>query len=1140
MKSKNFKTLLLGVFVLFAFHSFGQLQVSGTVKDNTGELLPGVSIQIKGTTQGGITDMEGRYSLSVSDDQAVLVFSFVGMETQEVNVNGRSVIDIEMNPATIGVSEVVVTALGISREKKSLGYSVAEVEGENLQRVAQENVLNALSGKVAGVTINSTGGPGSSVSMVIRGASSLTSDNQPLFVVDGIPMNNTLNNVQEIGRENKPDFGNAISDINPEDIESISVLKGPSAAALYGSRAGNGVVLITTKSGKKAKGLGVNITSNTVIESPYKYIETHNLFANGRRPFTQDDRPNNGLPYYDVPVADSYWVGPELDKGMMAYQWPYFDENGELQARPLVSHPDNHKEFFNTGITSTNGFSLTDAKERLNYRFSYSNMQHRGIIPNSDLNKNSISLNSSLKIVENLTLGSSLNFSSSGADNRPSTSNRGANPLQALFDLNSHIDINDLKDYWEPGQEGIMQRAPYNLEVNPDGTFGRGDFTNNPYFLAHEVNNSFRRDRVFGNASLDWQVTREVFLRARYTHDQFHEKREVKIAPSYSRDAKGVYGLSNMYRREQNGDFLLGYKKNFEDFSLSASVGGNYMYQFAENNLAQTKNNGSGLIVPGIYTLTNISPDNLVYNSGWSQKGIYSLYALASFGYKDAVYLDLTARNDWSSTLPVENRSYFYPSASLSVLLNNIFEMGEKVSLAKLRGGWAMVGNDTDPYKLMNVMGNQGAWGNQTRLSTSGTLLLPDLKPEIQTSWEIGVDLALFNNRLRMDGTYYQAENENQILSIGLPPSSGYSEKQINAGLISSKGVEFSVGLTPISSSDWNWDVNFVFSRNRTKVEELAEGFDYIVLWTDAKGGAVTRVGDEIGQIVDDVIVRVEDPNSDYYGWPIIDEEGWDDADNWENHMEKGDNTAVIGNFNPNFMMGMQTSVSYKRWTLSASFDWRNGGNFISQTYRYGESDMHTQRWIDRTLKLNDMSGTEMAQYLKNNADKYLSPDGEFFVVVGGPTKETGGLQHSEDGITLNDGVFMPGVEGYYDDNGNFVAVRENLGDDGTPTIRFQDFYGWSYSRTALFDADFLKLREISLSYKLPPLKLIGINDATVSLYSRDIILWTKAGIGIDPEKAFQAEGGVQGSGTQFKQGIERYNVAPWTIPVGIKLNVNF
>ena len=1140
MENKILKVLLLGMFVLFTAYAQAQMQVSGTVKDNTGELLPGVSIQIKGTTQGVVTDIDGRYSLRVPDSQSVLAFSFVGMETQEVIVNGRSVIDVTMNPTSIGMDEVVVTALGISREKKSLGYSVAEVDGENLQRVAQENVLNALSGKVAGVAINSTGGPGSSVSMVIRGASSLTSDNQPLFVIDGIPMNNTLNNVQEIGRENKPDFGNAISDINPEDIESISVLKGPSAAALYGSRAGNGVVLITTKSGKKSKGLGVNITSNTVFESPYKYIGTHNLLANGRRPFTQDDRPNNGLPYYDVPVADSYWVGPELDKGMMAYQWPYFNDSGELEARPLVSHPDNYKEFFNTGITSTNGFSITDAKERLNYRLSYSNMQHKGTIPNSDLHKNSISLNSSLKIVDNLTLGSNLNFSSSGADNRPSTSNRGANPLQALFDLNPHIDIDDLKDYWEPGQEGIMQRAPYNLKVNPDGTFGRGDYTNNPYFLAHEVNNSFRRDRVYGNARLDWQITPEVSLTTRYTHDQFHEKREVKIAPSYSRDAAGVYGLSNLYRREQNADFLLGYDKSFEDFSVSTSVGGNYMYQYAENNLAQTKNRGSGLIVPGIYNLTNIAQDNLLYNSGWSQKGIYSLYALASFGYKDAAYLDLTARNDWSSTLPVENRSYFYPSASLSLLLNNMFEMGDDVSLAKLRGGWAMVGNDTDPYKLMNVMGNQGSWGNQTRLSTSGTLLLPDLKPEIQTSWEIGADLAFFNNRLRMDGTYYQAENENQILNIGLPPSSGYSGKQINAGLISSKGLEFSLGLTPVSRSDWNWDVNFVFSRNRTKVEELAEGFDYVVLWTDAKGGAVTRVGDEIGQIVDDVIIRVDDPNSDYYGWPIIDEEGWDDSDNWENHMEKGDNTAVIGNFNPNFMMGMQTSLSYKKWTLSASFDWRNGGNFISQTYRYGESDMHTQRWIDRTLKLSNMSGEEMAQYLRDHADQYLSPDGEFFVVVGGPTKETGGLPHTEDGITLNDGVFMPGVELVYDDDGNFLEYKEHLGQPGTPTIRFQDFYGWSYSRTALFDADFVKLREISLSYQLPPLTSIGINDATVSLYSRDIILWTKAGIGVDPERAFQAEGGVQGSGSQFKQGIERYNVAPWSIPVGIKLNINF
>ena len=1140
MKKAILQTFFLGMFFLFAVSSFAQVNVSGTVKSDEGELLPGVSIVVKGTNTGVVTDIEGGYFINVPDGQSVLVFSFVGMQTQEVQVNGRSVVDVTLATSTIGVDEVVVTALGISREKKSLGYSVSEVEGEDIQRVAQENVLNSLAGKVSGVQISSTGGAGSSVSMVIRGASSLTSDNQPLFVVDGVPMNNTLNNITEIGRDNKPDYGNAISDISPENIESISVLKGPSAAALYGSRAGNGVVLITTKSGKKSKGLGVTITSNTVIEKPYKYLETQNLFANGQRPYTQDDRPNNGLPYYIVPVGDSYWVGPEMDKGMMVYQWPYFNENGEVEATELVSYPDNYKDFFETGITTTNGFSVTNANEKGNYRLSYDNMLNNGLIPNSDLHKNSVSLNSSYKIVDDLTFSSSFNFISSGADNRPSTGNRGTNPLQALYDINPHIDINDLKRYWEPGLEGIQQRAPYTLDLRPDGTYDKIDMINNPYFLANEVNNSFRRDRVFGNLRLDWQIIPDLSVMARYTHDQFHEKRETKIAPSYTGDANGVYGLVNMYRREQNVDFLFTYNKDIADFSVKLSAGGNYMYQFGENSSAQTKNRGSGLITPGIYTLSNIAPDNIEYSSASSEKAIYSVYSLLSLGYNDAIYLDVTARNDWSSTLPEENRSYFYPSASLSMLLNNMFDMGDKVSLAKLRGGWAKVGNDTDPYKLMAVMGNVGAWGNEIRLSTSGTLLLPDLKPEIQNSWEIGADLSFFNSRLRMDGTYYESENKNQILSIGLPPSSGYTGKQINAGLISSKGIELSLGGTPVQTRDLRWDVNFVFSRNRTRVEELADGFDYIKLWTDAKGGAVTRVGDEIGQIVDDVLLRVEDPDSDYYGWPIVDENGWDDAAEWENYMEPGDNTAVIGNFNPDFTLGMQTSLSYKKWTLNASFDWRVGGQFVSQTFRYSESDLHTERWLDRTLKLNGMSGAEMAQYLRDHADEYLSPDGEFFVVVGGPTAEYGGLPHTEDGITLNDGVFMPGVEGYYDDSGNFIMVKEHLGDTGTPTIRYQDFYGWNYTRNATFDADFIKLREISIAYQLPPIKSLGISNASISLYSRNIILWTKAGIGIDPETAFQAESSTQGGGIQFKQGIERYNVNPWTIPVGIKLNVSF
>jgi len=451
MKKKVLQMLLLGVFVTFSSTIYAQIKVSGVVSGSSGELLPGATVVVKGTSNGTVTGSDGKYNITVPSDQSILVFSFIGMENQEITVNGRTVLDVTMTLSNIALQEVVVTALGISREKKSLGYSVAEVKGEVLQKVAQENVLNSLAGKVAGVNISSTGGAGSSVSMVIRGASSLTSDNQPLFVVDGIPMNNTLNNVQQMGRDNRADYGNSISDLNPEDFESVSILKGPSAAALYGSRAGNGVVLITTKTGSMKKGLGVTFTTNTVIENPYKYLEKHNLMANGNRPYTQNNRPNNGLPYMVIDPSVSGWVGPELDKGTLAYQWPYFNADGLLTATPLVSHPDNWKNFFETGYTTTNSIALSDATEKVDYRLSFSNMLNKGVIPNSDLNKNSISLNSTLKLTERIKVSSSINFTASGAKNRPA-GNRGANPIQALYETNSHIDVLSLRDYWEKGK----------------------------------------------------------------------------------------------------------------------------------------------------------------------------------------------------------------------------------------------------------------------------------------------------------------------------------------------------------------------------------------------------------------------------------------------------------------------------------------------------------------------------------------------------------------------------------------------------------------------------------------------------------------------------------------------------------------
>ncbi len=533
---------MLFLCALFTTSALAQRTVTGVVQDDLGESLPGVNVMVVGTTQGGITDLDGNFSIVVPGDESVLRFSYVGMETQDVVVGTQTVINVTLATLSIAMDEVVITALGISREKKSLGYSVGEVDGEDLTNVPQENIMNSLAGRVSGVAINSTAGAGSSVSMVIRGASSLTSDNQPLFVVDGIPMNNTLNNVTEMARDTKVDYGNAISDINPEDIESISVLKGPSAAALYGSRAGNGVVLITTKSGKKSKGVGVTVTSNTVIENPYKYLEKHTLMANGRRPYTQNNRPNNGLPYYAVPAGDSYWVGPELDKGMMAYQWPFLDANGDLVATPLESHPDNAKNFFETGYTTTNGVSVSNATDKINYRLSYNNMQNKGMIPNSDLHRNTVSLNTSVKILDNLSISSSINFTNTGADNRPA-GNRGANPMQYLYDVNPHLDIRDMVNYWEEGKEGIQQAGPYNLVVNPDGTYGKDDMMNNPYFIANEINNPFTRNRVYGNIRADWEIISGLSLMARYNHEQYNEQRETKIAPSYSNEPNGFYLL---------------------------------------------------------------------------------------------------------------------------------------------------------------------------------------------------------------------------------------------------------------------------------------------------------------------------------------------------------------------------------------------------------------------------------------------------------------------------------------------------------------------------------------------------------------------------------------------------------------------
>lgn len=1119
-----FVTLLL---VNFSANAQNGHVVTGTVTSaEDSSALPGVSILVKGTTIGVSTNFDGNYSIEVPANDSVLVFSFVGETTQEIAVNGRSVIHVAMEASSEALDEVVVTALGIKREEKSLGYDVEEIKAEELTRVVHENVLNSMSGKVAGVTINSTGGAGSSVSMVIRGATSLSTDNQPLFVVDGVPMANTVNNVGGFGSDNRVDYGNAISDLDPESIENVTILKGPSAAALYGTRAGNGVVLITTKKAKVGERTKVSITSNTVFDIPSTFLNVQNQFSSGFFSFRPEDIGGGVLP--DIDAGAGTGAGPENDKGYWAVQWNApLDENGEPIPTEVVSYADNIDNFLNPyAFTSTNGVALTSSSDAANYRLGYTNMTHSGLIPNSDLHKNSYSLSASSKIFDKVTVSTDVNFNHSWADNRPA-SNRGANPLQWAYATPTNIDIRQLSDY-RTGSEVL--RVSNNHE--------------NPYYLAHDINNSFSRFRLYGNVMANWEISENFNLMGRYTLNKYDDTRESKIAPGYTREPNnGAYGIATSEGLERNLDMLATYKQDWDNFNVSVSMGANTMYQRSAA-ISNSSKSGSGLVVPNLFTVDNINSGSLEYYNRRYEKSINSVYGMANFGWKDMMYVDLTARNDWSSTLPAENRSYFYPSASLSLLVNNMFNMGNSVNMIKLRAGWAQVGNDTGPYRLNATYSNGGQWGGATMLAKPGGLLAPNLLPEQATSLEFGLDVKLFHNRLRFEGTYYTVDNENQILGVPLAASSGFGSVQINAGLLQSTGFELALGVTPVRNDNWNWDLNFNFTKNETKMISLAEGVDFIEFWSAARVKSIGYVegyvaneadGPEdglVGNLYSRKVMRVTDENSPYFGYPIL-------GSGLDAEWQKEEEYSKVGNYNPDFIMGLQSALSFKNFTLAMTFDWRSGGQYVSQTYHYMSENVSTQSWMDGLVHPGDLGGGSsqaLRDWVVENEDQLLL--GDDLRPVGGPTPEYGGFPESFSGVTVYDGTFAPGVMGHYDDNGNFILEQENLGGDGTVFLPYVVSYPWDIGEARIFDADYVKLREISLSYKLSnkAVEKIGLQDVNFSIYSRNIMLWTKeSGFGVDPERAFQAEGNGG-----FSQGVERYNVNPWVIPVGFKIGFTF
>jgi TonB-linked SusC/RagA family outer membrane protein len=1134
----------------------GLTLVKGKVTNADGPLA-GVSVMQKGASAGTTTDADGNFEIGVSGSNPQLVFSYVGYDPVEVSVSGKKVINETLINENGNLSTVVVTALGITRTTRSLGYDVGQIKGNDMDRVAQTNALNSMAGLVSGVQVNSTGAtPTASVSVVIRGIRSLVGDNQPLFVIDGVPIKNTLNNIGvNNGDGNAVDYGNSISDLNPTDIENISILKGPSAAALYGSRAGNGVVLVTTKSGKKAKGLGITFTTIDQANVPYHYFPNNLSYTVGTDPYTEPNGFNslNGV-LVDLAGTDTYRFGTPLNKGLKAIQWnsPQ-DANGNYIAEDMVSH-NNMKEFVQTGFTAINTISVENSTEKDQYHFSFTNTSDKGIVPTTGMSRNNLSLNVTHKVSNGFKLSTVLNYTRSGADNIIG-GNDGV--LKDVAYLSPSVDINTMKNYWlVPGIQQRKALPPVGVDQSPDVLDPADNGDNNPWFVLNTVKNGFLRNHLFGNVMANFTFSPHWTAFLRYTQDLSYESRETKMSKSNVNEINGFYGLTNIFNTESNTDFLVTYHDNVsKDFDLSASVGGNVMYSYASSNQVYSSP-GGGIIAPEFFNVSNIAQQNVRYASAYYEKNINSLYATASLGFRDMAYLDLTGRNDWSSTLPESENSYFYPSASVSLLLNKIFNMSHTFNLLKLRGGWASVGKDTDPYNLYGTVGIY-SFGGITTESLSGTLKNPTLKPEQAISTEIGVDLGMYNNRLRFSGTVYRSDNKNQILAINTPSSSGYTSRQINAGMVRSEGIELSLGGTIIQSRDWTWDLNVNYTKNNSYVESLADGVPYFSFWQDgptgswtyAKGQPIPNSFDangkqvisdgKIGQLWDNALYTVTDKNSPYYGYPILDDGGVLQKVNNGDFQHK----IVAGNFNPGLMMGIQTSVTWKFLTLFANIDMRFGGTFYSATYRYMGSDAALARQENVGIPIPDKYKNDIPAYLKSNPDAFIKITGlQQYHLVGGPSTETGGFPYTSNGnVTINDGAFYPGV--YDDGNGGYT---ENLGNPSTTKYdNYEDAVTngpWSFGRMDMFDASYIKLREITLSTQAPQkwVEALHVQGITFGLYMRNLIVWTKAKAGVDPELAYQYQTSPQGNGSQFRQGVERYNINPWTLQPGVKLSVHF
>ncbi|CEA15688.1 hypothetical protein ING2E5B_0927 [Fermentimonas caenicola] len=1052
---------------LLIFSTYAQdlqnVVITGKVIDQYNEPLAGVTIiDITNPGNGTVSDIDGNYRISTNIGHT-LEFTYIGFENQSINIDKSATINVRLIESTTTLNEVIITSLNIPRERKALGYAVQDVSSEAFQ-TRPTNPMSALSGKIAGLQVISGGSNlGGSSRITLRGINSITGNNQPLYVIDGVPLDNSeLNSSSTINGSAGKDMGSTIQDINPDDIESVNVLKGPSAAALYGSRAANGVILITTKNGKTGDG-GINIEVNTglELENVVRLPERQKLYGGGYNT-TFSTAQINGTTYNIVDYAGDESWGPKLD-GTPVLHWynldPEYPED-YLNPEPWVYPENDVHYFFKTGLANTNNISLSKSNDNSVFRVSFTNKNVTGTIPNSSLGKNSLSISGNIT-GDLLSFFASANYIKTSTTGRPWTGASNRNIILEAFQWGHvQVDYKKLSEYKRPdGTPRAWNRTGYQNTVADEKT----KYIDNPYWSAYESYLEEDRDRLYGNFGIVLTPTPWLSVTSRLNADIYDYDYQDRIA--YNSRSQSMYQEYSQKYEEFNYELLATANKSWSDHSFVANVGANYLQR---NRRISDISTSGGLIIPNYYSLNNATSTIINPTTGIYKKQLSSVYGSISYGWKGTVYLDGTFRNDWSSTLPVEHNSYFYPSVTSSVILSELpgLRNSNWLSFAKLRLGWAQVGNDTDPYQLYKVYEAVSSINGRSAYTLPNQLNNINLKPEITSSLETGLQLQFFKDLINLDFTYYNNSSRNQIISLPTSAAFGYSSMLINAGEINNRGFEVILGINPVKSRNWDWNTTFNFSRNINKIIELSDAVNKLNLSTTLVT-LTAQEGKSYGQIEGYDFVYAPD------GQKVVGENGL--------HM-RTQQIVPLGSVLPDFLWSFQNGLRYKNLRFNFLVDSRVGGKFFSQTY-------------------------SVAMYSGILPETAANGIRETGVVSDGVTAD----------VTFNaDGTYS--VTNIAPNTKNVTAQAWARNYSNGPT---------AYS---IFDATFIKLRELSLGYDIKLSENSPVKSIGTSLYARNLFYLYRKSKTIDPELT-NSSGNVQG--------IEGGNM-PTPLTYGINLSFRF